>query len=102
MATMHVTGRGGDQYEIRIGDHTVTVDQPVDNGGTDTGPTPTDLFVASLASCAAHSRGGSCAATACPRRGSRWRARSTWRRIAPPASASSRWTCTPAKRCHRS
>jgi len=43
----------GDRYHIRIGDHEVTVDQPLEQGGTDEGPTPTELFVASLASCAA-------------------------------------------------
>ena len=43
----------GDRYHIRIGDHEVTVDQPLEQGGTDEGPTPTELFVASLASCVA-------------------------------------------------
>jgi putative redox protein len=31
----------------------VTVDQPADVGGEDAGPTPTELFVAGLASCVA-------------------------------------------------
>ncbi|WP_199238734.1 OsmC family protein [Kribbella steppae] len=31
--------------------HVVTVDQPQDAGGQDYGPTPTELFVASVASC---------------------------------------------------
>lgn len=43
----------GDRYRIRIGDHEVMVDQPLEQGGTDEGSTPTELFVASLASCAA-------------------------------------------------
>jgi uncharacterized OsmC-like protein len=30
------------------------VDQPVEDGGSDAAPTPTELFVASLASCVAH------------------------------------------------
>jgi N-acetylglucosamine malate deacetylase 2 len=50
-ATVHVDHHSGDRFDITIGDHTVTVDQPVDLGGADTGPTPTELFVASLASC---------------------------------------------------
>ena len=45
---------GGDRYRVEIGWHALTVDQP-DTG--DTGPTPTDLFVASLASCVAHYAG---------------------------------------------
>ncbi len=43
---------GGDRSEIRIGHHRVVADQPHDAGGTDAGPTPTELFVASLAACA--------------------------------------------------
>ncbi|MGZ5307293.1 MAG: OsmC family protein [Actinomycetota bacterium] len=45
---------GGDRYRVEMGRHTLTVDQP-DTG--DAGPTPTDLFVASLASCVAHYAG---------------------------------------------
>jgi putative redox protein len=45
---------GGDRFQIGIRGHTVTVDQPVADGGTDTAPTPTELFVAALASCVAH------------------------------------------------
>lgn len=44
----------GDRYRVIIGTHTVIVDQP-DTG--DAGPTPTDLFVASLAACVAHYAG---------------------------------------------
>lgn len=44
---------GGDQFAIAIRGHTITVDQPIDAGGTDTAPTPTELFVAGLASCVA-------------------------------------------------
>jgi len=43
---------GGDRSEIRIGRHRVIADQPHEAGGTDAGPTPTELFVASLAGCA--------------------------------------------------
>jgi uncharacterized OsmC-like protein len=44
---------GGDRFTVGIREHTVLVDQPVDAGGTDTAPTPTELFVAGLASCVA-------------------------------------------------
>lgn len=43
----------GDRYGIEIGRHALVIDQPVEDGGADDGPTPTELFVASLASCAA-------------------------------------------------
>jgi uncharacterized OsmC-like protein len=43
----------GDRFTIEIRDHTITVDQPVDAGGADSGPTPTELFIAGLASCVA-------------------------------------------------
>lgn len=45
--------RGGERYDIAVRGHTVTVDQPTEGGGEDTAPTPTELFVASLASCVA-------------------------------------------------
>jgi uncharacterized OsmC-like protein len=49
-----VTARhtGGDRFEVSIRDHLVTVDQPAGVGG-DEGPTPVELFVASLAACVA-------------------------------------------------
>lgn len=50
---MSVRYEGGERYEIAAGEHRVLVDQPVDAGGEDLAPTPTELFVASLASCIA-------------------------------------------------
>jgi uncharacterized OsmC-like protein len=44
----------GDRFGITIRGHEITVDQPVADGGTDSAPTPTELFVAALASCVAH------------------------------------------------
>lgn len=41
----------GDRFAIGVRDHMLTVDQPVADGGADTAVTPTELFVASLASC---------------------------------------------------
>jgi putative redox protein len=50
LAVRHVSG---DRFAIDIRGHTITVDQPVDAGGDDTAPTPTELFVAGLVSCVA-------------------------------------------------
>ena len=44
---------GGRKYVVGVRGHQILVDQPVDLGGNDTGPTPTELFVAGLASCVA-------------------------------------------------
>jgi len=52
--TLRVDHKGGDLFEIAIRDHLVHVDQPVKDGGSDAAPTPTELFVAALASCVAH------------------------------------------------
>jgi putative redox protein len=43
----------GEAYEIQIRGHRVLVDQPADVGGADRAPTPTELFVGSLAACVA-------------------------------------------------
>ncbi len=51
--TIRVGHLEGDRFEIAVRGHTLTVDQPVEDGGRDTAPTPTELFVASLASCIA-------------------------------------------------
>ena len=41
------------RHEIEIGDHLVTADEPVDVGGSGSGPSPQELLAASLASCTA-------------------------------------------------
>lgn len=51
--TLHVDHEGGDRFGIDIRGHRITVDQPTEIGGEDTAPTPTELLVASLASCVA-------------------------------------------------
>lgn len=43
----------GDRFAVAARDHLFTVDQPVADGGEDTAPTPTELFVAGLVSCVA-------------------------------------------------
>lgn len=52
-AELHVRHLSDDRFKIEIRGHTLTVDQPIDAGGTDTAPTPTELFVAGLTSCVA-------------------------------------------------
>lgn len=44
----------GYAHEVEIeGGHTIVVDEPLEAGGTDTGPSPTRLLAAGLASCIA-------------------------------------------------
>jgi uncharacterized OsmC-like protein len=50
---MDVTFHAGESYEVTVRGHEFTVDQPATSGGTDSAPTPTELFVASLATCVA-------------------------------------------------
>ncbi len=45
---------GGYAHEIELeGGHELTVDEPAEKGGTDTGPRPTQLLGSSLAGCVA-------------------------------------------------
>lgn len=50
---IRVEHKDGDLFEIDIRGHRFHVDQPLEDGGTDAAPTPTELFVASVASCVA-------------------------------------------------
>jgi putative redox protein len=45
--------RKGYEHEVEIREHRLIADEPEDEGGTDTGPTPTELLAASLATCTA-------------------------------------------------
>ncbi|MFL1897762.1 OsmC family protein [Streptomyces tauricus] len=51
--TLDVVHVNGDAYEVDVRGHHLRVDQPTDAGGTDTAPTPVELFAASLATCVA-------------------------------------------------
>lgn len=51
--TMSVDFLEGERYAIGVRGHALLVDQPDGAGGADSAPTPTELFVASLASCVA-------------------------------------------------
>ena len=48
---MTVNFAGGRIVEALIGDHIVRTDQPTENGGSDTAPSPSDLFLASIVAC---------------------------------------------------
>jgi putative redox protein len=50
---MDVRFVAGEAYEVTVGGHQLLVDQPAEAGGQDSAPTPTELFVASLATCVA-------------------------------------------------
>jgi uncharacterized OsmC-like protein len=43
----------GEAYEVAVRGHRIMVDQPAEAGGADSAPTPTEMFVASLATCVA-------------------------------------------------
>lgn len=51
--SVRVDHEEGDRFRIGVRQHVLEVDQPEGDGGTDAAPTPTELFVASLASCVA-------------------------------------------------
>ncbi|GGT89127.1 MULTISPECIES: OsmC family protein [Actinomadura] len=54
MSEMLVVHREDDAFAVIVRDHVIHVDQPYMGGGMDAGPTPVELFVASLAACTAH------------------------------------------------
>ena len=51
MPAAQVRHESGDRFTIEVRGHSFTVDQPVADGGTNLGPSPTEVFVASLAGC---------------------------------------------------
>ena len=53
MPYLTVTHRGAHRFEVNVEGHRLFVDEGVAAGGRDSGPTPTELLAASLASCAA-------------------------------------------------
>jgi ribosomal protein S12 methylthiotransferase accessory factor len=56
-----VTLPGGRRVDARVGEHVVRTDQPRDNGGEDTAPSPFELFLASIGTCAGIFVQGFCA-----------------------------------------
>ncbi len=49
-----VTYRGGTKFHIHSNAHMVVSDQPRDDGGTDAGMSPVELFIGSLVGCIAY------------------------------------------------
>ena len=47
------TRSGSLRQAIRIRDHQLTIDEPTDKGGEDSGPSPQEMLAASLAACTA-------------------------------------------------
>ena len=45
---------GGFRFEVTTRGHRIVSDQPLENGGADTGMTPPELLLASLATCAGY------------------------------------------------
>jgi putative redox protein len=54
MPTLSVAHQTADRFELQVRGHRLLCDQPPADGGGDQGPTPTELFVGSLAACVAH------------------------------------------------
>ena len=50
---IRVDYKEGDLFGISVRNHILEADQPIAAGGTDAAPTPTELFVVSLAACVA-------------------------------------------------
>ena len=51
MATITTYHKGDMLFESEIGNHTISIDVPDSMGGSDRGPTPPQIFIASLGSC---------------------------------------------------
>lgn len=54
MPLIEVHRESGVRFGAAVRGHTLTFDQPVEAGGGDAGPTPTEAFVASVAACVAY------------------------------------------------
>jgi uncharacterized OsmC-like protein len=53
MATITTHHKGDMLFETKLGKHSLQVDVPASMGGSDRGPTPPEVFVASLGACVA-------------------------------------------------
>lgn len=52
-ATARRDGDGTFKHTVQVREHQITVDEPLEKGGDDTGPSPQELLAVSLASCTA-------------------------------------------------
>ena len=66
---LSVTYEGGMRFDVAAAGHVVATDQPTEDGGTDAGMSPVELFVGSLASCVGYFVGRYCARHDIPRTG---------------------------------
>ncbi len=64
-----ITIPGQRRVDAQVGRHVVHTDQPVDNGGEDTAPSPFQLFLAALGTCAGIFVQGFCAKRGIPTEG---------------------------------
>ncbi|AIY41442.1 hypothetical protein LT85_2284 [Collimonas arenae] len=51
MASVHLQSSTGYGQQIQARTHQLRADEPLDNGGTDSGPAPYELLLAGLAAC---------------------------------------------------
>jgi len=66
-----VTLPGGRRVDALVGRHVVRTDQPIDNGGEDTAPSPFEHFLAAIGTCAGIFVQGFCAKRSLPTEGIR-------------------------------
>jgi ribosomal protein S12 methylthiotransferase accessory factor len=66
-----VTLPGGKRVDTQIGRHVIRTDQPVSNGGEDTAPSPFNLFLAAIGTCAGIYVAGFCQKRGLPTEGIR-------------------------------
>jgi uncharacterized OsmC-like protein len=69
MSTIRVTHLADNRYQVTVGRHTITVDQPRSAGGDDDGPTAVELFASGLVACSAHYAGSYLARRGLPTEG---------------------------------
>ncbi|MGW7406006.1 OsmC family protein [Streptomyces sp. NPDC054833] len=92
---LEVTHVEQDAYTVDVRGHRLRVDQPPEAGGTDTAPTPTELFAASLATCVAFYAGRYLHRHGLPRAGLRVRTEFTMAADRPARVASLRVVVVP-------
>lgn len=71
LAEIVVTLPGGRRIDAQVGRHVIHTDQPEGSGGEDSAPSPFDLFLASLGTCAGIFVQGFCAKRGLPSDGIR-------------------------------
>ncbi|MGV3623604.1 MAG: OsmC family protein [Archangium sp.] len=59
--TLEISLPGGRRVDARVGEHLIHTHQPRENGGTDSAPSPFEIFLASIGTCAGIFVQGFCA-----------------------------------------